>query len=1329
MATSAEASPPKQLTALTWNIEGIKNNIFMLTEVLKDDSPDFVFLSEVQIFQCDLSYVAQFIAGEYCYHLNSEDSCDPELPLVQNRAKGGTMLLWRKWLDPFVNVINVNTAAFLPIVFTLPGSRPSVHVALYLPTYGQDTEFVSELASLQNCLDDLLDTYTDPLIFIRGDGNVNHKNTNRVTLLHSFMQKFTLSQTEIPHKTYHHFVGGGKFDSNVDILLHSSEDSNVECVTRILCLKDYPEINSHHDMIMSRFCLPSGEQEPSSSDLVTAPRIEQPRNKIVWSAEGVTKYSALVSNHLKRIRDTWLNPSSSASMSVLLQLTNSIMSQAAIATNDSKMLNSINRKKPAKLPNPIKKAKRQLKKAHKRLKNAHTLCSAKLAFKDAKKNYHRAVRTHRLQEAVQRDEKLFSILGENPSQLFSFIKSCKKTQTKEIASLTVGQKTYHGTAVADGFYDSMTSLKQCSLEQLQADPNISEKLSDYENIIKLCQDQDHTIPTISLEKSTKLLQKIKKNVRDFYSITALHYVNAGQEGLIHYNSMLNGIISDVNNARIQELNTAHGLILYKGHGKDKSSDRAYRTISTCPFLAKSLDLYLRDLYLNLWQDKEADTQYQGAGSSHELASLLITELIQHSLNVSDRPVYLLALDAQSAFDRCLRQILCCELYKASLPPGALLFINNRLASRRTVYEWSGAMMGPAEDDTGFEQGGINSSDFYKLYNNEQLVSAQESKLGVDIASGVISAVGQADDVMLVSNNIDNLRLLVRLTETYCAGYRVKLEPGKTKLFAYSNKDHSIAVEHAKYIHQITICNKPVNFVSEAEHVGVLRSTSGNLPHILKRIAMHKRALYSVLPAGLARGHRGNPAASLKVNQLHATPVLFSGLASLVLSQAEIKIIDSYYHSTLQNLLRLHSRTPRSIVCFLAGSWPGKAILHQRQLSLFAMICHLQGDPLHHHARYVLTFSSTSAKSWFQQVRDLCLQYGLPHPLMLLESPPAKQYWKKLVKTSITEYWQSMLAAESIALTSLMYFNPHMHSIISPHPLWSTAGSNCFEVNKATILAKMISGRYRTENLCRFWSDNRNGYCLAGTCNQVVGDLEHLLVLCPALQHARDGLRLMWLARTENIPQLHGLVCHVLASSVSTQVQFILDPMAFPEIVSLAQVHGSPLLELVFFMTRTYAYSIHRQKMILIGKWPSGRDIPKLDPKSKIYKINQFSLSGSTLAEGPGKTQDGPLLNQIQMERQAFPDRTHIPTIPCMQTPSSLTGGCASLAPAVTSRRLHDRCPAAEGAEGCRGFAGGFACGCVDGLGQIGLGATTSSSQSKVMSVSNADPCLVQPVLV
>ena len=132
---------------------------------------------------------------------------------------------------------------------------------------------------------------------------------------------------------------------------------------------------------------------------------------------------------------------------------------------------------------------------------------------------------------------------------------------------------------------------------------------------------------------------------------------------------------------------------------------------------------------------------------------------------------------------------------------------------------------------------------------------------------------------------------------------------------------------------------------------------------------------------------------------------------------------------------------------------------------------------------------------------------------------------------------------------------------------------------------MISGRYRTESLARFWTDNGNGFCLAHTCDHVVGDLEHLLLHCPALQIARSNLEQMWLAKSASIPPLQSKIKHVLSSPPAQRMIFLLDPTSIPAIISLHQSYVAAVLDIVFFMTRTYAYALHRKKLILIGKWP------------------------------------------------------------------------------------------------------------------------------------------------
>jgi hypothetical protein len=358
---------------------------------------------------------------------------------------------------------------------------------------------------------------------------------------------------------------------------------------------------------------------------------------------------------------------------------------------------------------------------------------------------------------------------------------------------------------------------------------------------------------------------------------------------------------------------------------------------------------------------------------------------------------------------------------------------------------------------------------------------------VDLGDGLrISSVGQADDVGLLANCIYSLFHILQLALVFCQAFHIELCADKTKLLHITNK------ESQKFIplNPSIISGQQIPFSARAEHVAVVRSTEGNLPHILDRILAHKKKMGALLFTGIGRSHRGNPAASVKLEKLYGMPVLFSGTASLVLNDSEINIIDQHYKNTLCNLLKLHSGTPHTFIYFMSGSLPAKAILHQRQLSLFSMICHLQSDPLNRRARQALTRCKPSEKSWFTQIRDICLLYGLPHPLILLQQPLSKHEFKKLSRSLIIDHWEQKFRLETSPLTSLIFFKPEFHSLCSPHPIYLTAGPNPYEVAKAVVQSKMLSGRYRTEQLARHWSSDKNDFCLAPTCHEVLESLDH-----------------------------------------------------------------------------------------------------------------------------------------------------------------------------------------------------------------------------------------------
>ena len=230
--------------------------------------------------------------------------------------------MWRKELDPYIAVHATTTPSVLPIIFQPPGMARSVHITIYLPTSGLESEFIDALAELSNMVDDLEEKFPEALFFIRGDSNVNPNNSDRVPVFELFLLDQLLSSLNLHHSTYHHFTGNGASDSQLDVILSSRPNS--EQLLGISCKLDCPLINSSHDLIRTAFNLPNRDCDlTDTSENITAPKVPNDRIKINWSDEGTASYQEVVSPQLAALRSQWnLSSSSTAVLSVLLQSTN-----------------------------------------------------------------------------------------------------------------------------------------------------------------------------------------------------------------------------------------------------------------------------------------------------------------------------------------------------------------------------------------------------------------------------------------------------------------------------------------------------------------------------------------------------------------------------------------------------------------------------------------------------------------------------------------------------------------------------------------------------------------------------------------------------------------------------------------------------------------------------------------------------------------------------------------------------------------------------------------------------------------------------------------------
>ena len=244
------------------------------------------------MFQADIASNFSAFQGEFTFHLNSEDSYCPDLALINSKAAGGTMAMWRKDLDPYVKILPSTSPAVLPLLLTIPGTAPTAHIGVYLPTWGQDPKFVAALSALEISVQQISEQYLCP-IYVRGDCNVNPKNKHRSNIFKHFCQKYFFSSIDFLHASHHHFTGNGASDSQLDLLLYAGPPGQAESFITVVCGLSNPLVNSHHDIVFSSFPLLKQEIEVNTGN-VSAPKVPNDRVKIIWRTFQIMSHLCLL---------------------------------------------------------------------------------------------------------------------------------------------------------------------------------------------------------------------------------------------------------------------------------------------------------------------------------------------------------------------------------------------------------------------------------------------------------------------------------------------------------------------------------------------------------------------------------------------------------------------------------------------------------------------------------------------------------------------------------------------------------------------------------------------------------------------------------------------------------------------------------------------------------------------------------------------------------------------------------------------------------------------------------------------------------------------------
>ena len=159
----------------------------------------------------------------------------------------------------------------------------------------------------------------------------------------------------------------------------------------------------------------------------------------------------------------------------------------------------------------------------------------------------------------------------------------------------------------------------------------------------------------------------------------------------------------------------------------------YHGITVTPILSKVLESVLRERIKPIIAKNQNNLQRGFTeGSSPMNCSLIL-------------PTYIDFLDAKFAFDVVNHASLMCKLFHMGVDGQAWSLIDSIHTHAETMIKWGGQFSEKIAILQGVRQGGILSTDMYKVYNNKLLDRLESTMLGVRIGGIYCVAPTCADD--------------------------------------------------------------------------------------------------------------------------------------------------------------------------------------------------------------------------------------------------------------------------------------------------------------------------------------------------------------------------------------------------------------------------------------------------------------------------------------------------------------------------------------------------------------------------------------------------------
>ena len=538
------------------------------------------------------------------------------------------------------------------------------------------------------------------------------------------------------------------------------------------------------------------------------------------------------------------------------------------------------------------------------------------------------------------------------------------------------------------------------------------------------------------------------------------------------------------------------------------------------------------------------------GRSPTTCAFVITEAMD-----KDDTLYLTFLDVKKAFDTVSHVPMLLALQHHDVSGNLWNLLNNMYEGVKSQVKLQGQLSKPFLEQQGIRQGGLTSTDLYKVKANHMLQSISSHPMAYRIGTTAVGAPTTADDTALISSSVVGAKVLIGMAERDAQIHRYTFSAQKTKLMVINPKD--------KRPPSVRLNGENIGIIEHERHLGIERGISDTVKLTIEsRIKEARRALYSLAGAGLHGLNGVGPKVSTHMFSVYVHPILTYGLEALILDSKHYQLLEHFYKNVLRKLQHLPENTASPAIYILVGCIPLQGQIHIKILTFFGNLLRNADSIEYAIIKRQLAIKELSSNSWTVQIRNTLAKYNLPSAHRLLLAPPEKTTWKSQVEDAVNAYWTNELQLQSKDKKTLEYIDLQNMRCGQTSNVWQHS-ADPLDAHMATVKARLLVQRYPL-GYSHCAGTRKSDQC--ALCGGESETIEHFLLHCPSLGKTRNKhlKAIELLSREESI---------CIPDESDSTVRFILTPALF---VSERLV---PLFEQA---TRRLIYRLHCTRSSLLG---------------------------------------------------------------------------------------------------------------------------------------------------